>query len=98
MSNNKNKGNKSELKSFEFYVRKGDESAQKGNPDKAIEYFTLALELKPNDTSTLIKLGHAHCDKNETEQGINCYLEASELDENDLWALYWLRKIRYYEG
>jgi tetratricopeptide (TPR) repeat protein len=90
MSNYQNK--------FEFYVQRGDEAAQKGNSNKAIEYYKLALEAKPNDNSTLIKLGHAYCDQNDTEQGISCYLEASELDENDLWALYWLRKLLYYEG
>jgi tetratricopeptide (TPR) repeat protein len=84
------------VESFSKISKKGDEAAQNGNTRKAIEYYSLALELKPNDTATLVKLGHAFCHQNDQEQGINYYLQALAIDVHDVWAAYWLGRIRYY--
>jgi tetratricopeptide (TPR) repeat protein len=99
MENSQNKKTpKPEAKSFDNYLKKGDESSQNGNTRKAIEYYSLALELKPADNPTLVKLGHAFCNQDDKEQGMDCYLQALAIDEHDVWAEYWLRTTRYYEG
>jgi Flp pilus assembly protein TadD len=90
------KAPKIEGKIFESFVKKGDESAQNGHTSKAIEYYSLALELKPTDNPTLVKLGHAFCNQHDKEQAMACYLQAAAMDEQDVWAKYWFENVRYY--
>jgi tetratricopeptide (TPR) repeat protein len=97
MVNNSNKKSpKTEVKSFESFSKKGDESTQNSNTNKAIEYYLLALEFKPNDNATLVKLGHAFCHQHDTEQGINYYLQALTINQDDVWANYWLGRVLHY--
>ncbi len=84
------------VESFSKISKKGDEAAQNGHTAQAIEYYSLALELKPNDNATLVKLGHAFCHQNDPEQGIHYYSQALAIDVYDIWAAYWLGRVRYY--
>ncbi|MCK5607705.1 DUF2723 domain-containing protein, partial [Candidatus Pacearchaeota archaeon] len=62
------------------HVQAGDNSAGLGYFKEAIEDYKLALELKPDDASIYIQLGHAHINLNDMNAAFDMYQKAITLN------------------
>ena len=59
-----------------------------GQMDRAIEAYSRAIELDPNDAMAYTNRGNAHGDKGDLDLAIADYTKAIELDPNDTVGLY----------
>ncbi|MCP5235154.1 MAG: PEP-CTERM system TPR-repeat protein PrsT [Zoogloeaceae bacterium] len=69
-----------------------------GDFDKSAEYFSRALEGKPEDTSARIRLGVSRIGLGESEQGMADLAEAARLDEQGIRADIALSMARLKQG
>jgi tetratricopeptide (TPR) repeat protein len=61
---------------------------QKGNPDKAIEYYNKAISLDDKNSFTYVSLGNMYNQKGNPDKAIEYYNKAISLDDKDSFAYY----------
>jgi tetratricopeptide (TPR) repeat protein len=91
--------NKSVLQkqSAKEYIKQGQEAANKGNYKQAIDFFTKALEINPNDVDTYIARAWAYYKLKDYKNASYDFTKAIELNrfDNDAEA-YYGRGCSYY--
>ncbi len=78
-----------------IWYNKGYDEGEKGNYEKAIDYYTKAIELKPDYAAAYINRGNIYNGLKEYEKAINDFNKAIEL-EPDIAIAYNNRGIVYY--
>jgi tetratricopeptide (TPR) repeat protein len=70
-----------------FNFNQGKEAYLMGDDVHAIEYFSLALELQPNNARILERLGRTYSNLNDMKQAINYLEQALSIDPSNVAAL-----------
>ncbi|MDR1983896.1 MAG: tetratricopeptide repeat protein [Prevotellaceae bacterium] len=68
------------------YFKQGYDCADKGDYDKAIEYYNKVIELKPDTETAYNNLGIAYHNKGDNDKAIEYYKKAIELKPDDAFA------------
>jgi Tfp pilus assembly protein PilF len=68
-------------------LKKGEQAAQAGKPEEAVDYFETALAVDPRNRTAYIAMARAVRSKGLNGKAIRFYKEALELDANDQIAL-----------
>ena len=72
-----------EPQNFSIQMRTGDMYAKIGKFDKAIEFYTRGIALKPDDFNANIVLANAYFDSGQFERAADHYLKATEINPRD---------------
>jgi tetratricopeptide (TPR) repeat protein len=84
--------------SFRYYYLLGVSYLHTGESSNALTYFRLAHEAKTRDPMPLLGLAVLYLKRGKTDQAVDFYLEAQELDEQNKTAKKALKVIRKYAG
>ena len=72
-----------DIPGFEEHRRRGIEAAQRGDQQQAIEHYTKAIELQPEDSYTYRRRGYAHHREGEYDLAIQDFDKSLELDPDN---------------
>jgi tetratricopeptide (TPR) repeat protein len=74
------------LRSAKAYLERGFAQSQQKDYQKAIEYYTKAIEIKPDYSHAYLERGFAHYHSNNKQAAIQDYSQAIEIDGD--WGLF----------
>ena len=72
-----------DVSSFDEAVEQGDLAAREGEPDKAVFFYTKALEFNKNSVTALSKIGAIHYARSDMAMAGRAYQRVVELEPNN---------------
>ena len=79
----------------EEYRRRGIEAYQRGEEQQAIEHYTKAIELRPEDSDTYFRRGRAYLKTGSYDRAIQDFTKSLDLNPDNTVA-YWNRGSTHY--
>ena len=85
----------SQIKLFQGYLKKAQNSEDRGQLDLAINYYQEAIKINPNSATTYLSLGDIYLDLQQWSKAIELYQSAIQINPNLDWACYNLGEALY---